>query len=131
MNESRLLTPREAAKRIGVSLTAVKKWIHAGRLRTVRTAGGHHRVPLEALHELLPTTATYPLGVRNISCQNQLGGTIRELVIDGLAAMVVIEIENQKVIAVVTADEVRDLDLKPGEPVVALISPTSVMIGNP
>ena len=39
-----LMTVRAAATRLGVSYSTVKQWIHAGRIRTTQTPGGHHRV---------------------------------------------------------------------------------------
>lgn len=39
-----LLTTREAARQVGVSLSTVQLWIEAGRLRAARTLGGHRRI---------------------------------------------------------------------------------------
>ena len=39
------ITPREAAKRLGVSYPTIKQWIYKGSIRTRPTAGGHHRIP--------------------------------------------------------------------------------------
>src|ERR1019366_5329758 len=47
-----MLTPREAAAATGVSYAAIKKWILAGKLKTVLTPGGHHRIPESALAPL-------------------------------------------------------------------------------
>jgi len=55
MNPSTLLTPRQAAEKIGVSYPTLKHWILAGRIRTVKTPGGHHRIPSDALEEFLPS----------------------------------------------------------------------------
>ena len=41
----RYLTTGDAAKACGVSLVAVKKWIRQGKLRAIRTPGGHFRIP--------------------------------------------------------------------------------------
>ena len=57
MTSSTLLTPRQAADKIGISYPAFKHWSLAGRIRTVKTPGGHHRVPVEALNEFLPGSA--------------------------------------------------------------------------
>ena len=51
-----LLTPREAAARLGVSYPTVKQWIYKGSIRTRRTAGGHHRVPATEVDRLLART---------------------------------------------------------------------------
>ncbi|HVU47346.1 MAG TPA: helix-turn-helix transcriptional regulator [Terracidiphilus sp.] len=130
MGTSTLLTPRQAAERLGMSYPALKHWILAGRIRTVKTPGGHHRIPLEALDEFLPATAAKP-GSARISGRNQLLGTVTSVVIDGLLAKVVLSIGNQSVTAIITADAARDLALKPGDQALALIKATEVMIGRP
>ncbi len=130
MSSSTLLTPRQAAEKLGISYPALKHWILAGRIRTLKTPGGHHRVPLDALDEFLPSAAAHT-GATRISGRNQLLGTIVEVVVDGLLAKVVLAVGNQRVTAIITADAVRELDLKPGEQAVALIKATEVMVGRP
>ena len=124
------MTPRQAAARIGISYPALKHWILAGRIRTVKTPGGHHRVPVEALDEFLPT-AKNSSGATRISGRNQLLGSVIEVKIEGLLAKVVLAVGNQRVTAIITADAVRELGLKPGDEAVALIKATEVMIGRP
>jgi molybdopterin-binding protein len=128
--DSPLLTPRQAAARLGISYPALKHWILAGRIRSVKTPGGHHRIPVEALEEFLPPVAAHP-GAARISGRNQLAGTVTEVVIEGLLAKVVLAVGTQRITAIITADAVRDLALKPGEPALALIKATEVMIGKP
>lgn len=41
----RILTPRQACQVLGVSYAALKQWIYKRKLRTIRTPGGHHRIP--------------------------------------------------------------------------------------
>jgi molybdopterin-binding protein len=125
-----LLTPRQAAQRLGISYPALKHWILAGRIRTVKTPGGHHRVPVDALDEFLPQAAAHP-GTARISGRNQLAGTIMEVVVDGLLAKVVMAIGQQRITAIITADAVRELSLQPGDQALALIKSTEVMIGKP
>ena len=40
-----LLTPAEAAALLGVDTQTVSRWERAGRLKAVRTLGGHRRFP--------------------------------------------------------------------------------------
>jgi molybdopterin-binding protein len=134
MTSSILLTPRQAADKIGISYPALKHWILAGRIRTVKTPGGHHRVPLEALNEFLPDSAPSSpphSAAGRISGRNQLIGSVVEVIIDGLLAKVVLAIGNQRVTAIITADGARDLALKPGDSAIALIKATEVMICRP
>jgi molybdopterin-binding protein len=134
MSSPTLLTPRQAAEKIGISYPALKHWILAGRIQTVKTPGGHHRVPLDELEKFLPAPkrpGPTAAGTGRISGRNQLRGTVAEIVIDGLMAKVVLSIGDQRVTAIITADAVRELDLKPGDTAAALIKSTEVMILRP
>src|SRR5579862_6823271 len=102
MNASTLLTPRQAAEKLGISYPALKHWILAGRIRTVKTPGGHHRIPLNALQEFLPT-GTGQVVATKISGRNQLLGSITEVTIDGLLVKVVLAIGDQRITAIITA----------------------------
>jgi molybdopterin-binding protein len=130
MTSPNLLTPRQAAEKLGISYPALKHWILAGRIRTVKTPGGHHRVPLESLDEFLPA-AVAPAGSGRISGRNQLLGVVVEVTVEGLLAKVVLAIGSQRVTSIITADAVRELALKPGDAAVALIKATEVMIIGP
>ena len=130
MTSSNLLTPRQAAERLGISYPALKHWILAGRIRTVKTPGGHHRVPLEALEEFMPAGATETPSPR-VSGRNQLPGTVVEVTIDGLLAKIELAVGGQRVTAIITADAANELALKPGDSAYALIKATEVMIAKP
>lgn len=49
---NRLLTTREAALRLGVSLRTVQLWVEASILPASRTPGGHRRIPYGAVEAL-------------------------------------------------------------------------------
>jgi excisionase family DNA binding protein len=42
----RLLSPGDLARAIGVSESSLKRWVDAGRIRALKTEGGHRRIPL-------------------------------------------------------------------------------------
>lgn len=130
MGTETLMTPRQAAEKLGMSYPAMKHWILTGRIRTVKTPGGHHRVPAEALEEFLPARIAQ-MGPAQISGRNQLVGTVASLTVDGLLAKVVIAVGSQRVTAIITSDAVRELDLKVGDAAIALIKATEVMVGKP
>lgn len=46
-------TTREAANRLGVSVTTVQLWVESGVLPAWKTAGGHRRIPSEAVDAML------------------------------------------------------------------------------
>jgi molybdopterin-binding protein len=134
----RMLSVRDAAERLGVSYPTVKQWIYKGSLRTVRTEGGHHRVPESEVERLLmrrgaPVPAPPPRhrgAVIAISGRNQLRGTIEEVRIDGVLAQVKLRIGNQTLTAIITRDAVDELKLRRGDPAIAIVKATEVMIAR-
>ena len=127
-----LLSPREAATAIGISYPTIKQWILRGKLATIKTPGGHHRIHSSQLAPYLKrmsNDASRPLP--QISGRNQLHGTVTEVTIDGLLAKVVLDIAGQRLTAIITADATRELALTPGDSAFALIKATEVMIGRP
>ena len=130
---SELLTPREAARALGISYPTVKHWILTGKIRTVKTPGGHHRVPIGELDAYLPrqNKGRRYTTLRVVSGRNQLLGRVAEIKVEGMLAKVVLSLGEQRVTAIITADAVADLALKKGDVAVALIKSTEVMIARP
>jgi len=128
-----LLKPREAAAALGVSYPTLKQWILAGTLHTVKTPGGHHRIPESSLKPLMKSR---PAGnpkasrdrFRSVSGRNQLVGRIVDLKISGLLAKVVLEIGDQRITSIITSDAAREMQLRKGQTAAALIKATEVMI---
>ncbi len=128
-----LLTPREAAASLGVSYAAVKQWILAGKIKTQKTPGGHHRIPQSALAPLLKTAPSKPRiqsreRFRAVSGRNQLVGRVVEVKFGGLLAKVVLAIGDQQITSIITADAAREMQLRKGQTAAALIKATEVMI---
>jgi molybdopterin-binding protein len=129
-----LLPPREAAKILGVSYPTLKQWIYRGKIHTMKTPGGHHRIPESELDRLLPgkltrgDVATRRGDFRRISGRNQLIGRVLEVKVDGLLAQVRLAIGEQRITAIITADAARELRLKAGDRAAALVKATEVMI---
>lgn len=132
-NAPTLLTPREAAKSIGISYPTLKHWILVGKVKTTKTPGGHHRIPISELDAYLPQRRKKGknLTLRMVSGRNQLMGRVAEIRVEGLLAKVVLSMGEQRVTAIITADAITDLGLKKGDIAVALIKATEVMIARP
>jgi molybdopterin-binding protein len=139
-NDSRrLMTPRTAAGRLGVSYSTFKQWIYKGSVRTVQTSGGHHRIAESEVERLLSSTGRLPKpapssrprsGVLvSLSGRNQLRGIVEEVRVEGLLAQVRLRIGEQRLTAVITRDAIDMLKLKRGQPALAVIKSTEVMIG--
>lgn len=125
-----LLKLNEAAELLGVSFPTVKQWIYKGKIRSVKTAGGHHRIPQDEIDRLLGNKdkRTIPHGLASISGRNKLFGTITEARFDGLLAQITVDVGGQIVTSIITSDSARNLGLKKGVDVYALVKATEVMI---
>ncbi len=134
------LTIRAAAERLGVGYSTFKRWVHTGRVRTVRTEGGHHRVPEAevgrlAAHQQPDAPPRHRAseddeGLAGLSARNRLRGFIDEVRIDGLLAQVRLRVGDQWLTAVITADAVKSLTLRRGDDAIAVIKSTEVMIAR-
>ncbi len=128
-----LLQLRDAALELGISFPTIKQWIYKKKIRSVRTLGGHHRIPQSELDRLLfrtrgKTAADRTQAMRRVSGRNQLVGRIDQVRISGLMAEVKISIGEQQITSIITATSAREMHLKPGQTAVALIKATEVMI---
>ena len=132
MRTDELLNPRDAARALGISYPTLKQWIYKRKLRSIQTAGGHHRIPASEIERFLPRTEEDVLaarrGFRRISGRNQLVGRIVEVRYSGLLAQVKLSIGGQRICSIITADAARELRLEKGQTAAALIKSTEVMI---
>jgi molybdopterin-binding protein len=131
--EGELLKPREAALELRVSFPTIKQWIYRRRIRSVKTAGGHHRIPQSEVDRLLfrtrgKTAPERALVIRKVSGRNQLVGRIEGVRISGLMAEITLSIGDQEITSIITANSAREMKLKPGQTAAALIKATEVMI---
>jgi molybdopterin-binding protein len=127
------LTPRDAALQLGISFPTIKQWIYKRKVKSVRTPGGHHRVPQTEVDRLLfrvrgRTAADREAVIRRVSGRNQLVGRIEKVQISGLMAEVRLSIGGQQITSIITASSAREMNLKPGQTAAALIKATEVMI---
>jgi len=128
-----MLTPREAARLLGVSYPSIKQWILNGKVKTVKTPGGHHRIAQSTLKPFLEKDKAKPFTAsrerfRRISGRNQLAGKVVSIRIEGLLAEVILSVGDTNVTAIITASAARELQLKKGDTAAALIKSTDVMI---
>lgn len=125
------LTPAQAAKWLGVSYPTIKQWIYRKRIRSVRTPGGHHRIPVSEIRRLgalASRPADEPIGLDTISGRNKLAGVVTRLRTSGLLAEVTIDVGGQSLTAIITKAAAQQLRLRVGSPAHALIKATEVMV---
>ena len=150
-----LVRVRDAARRLGVSYATLKQWIYKGTLRTVQTAGGHHRISEAELDRFLarPSTGSGrregvagrrgprrsaksrrssrpPTVLAALSGRNQLRGIVEEVRTDGLMAQIRLRIGDQSLTAIITRDAIDALRLRRGDEALAVIKSTEVMIAK-
>src|SRR6516164_11312598 len=128
-----LLKAHDAAVELRISFPTIKQWIYKKKIRSIRTAGGHHRIPMSEVDRLLfrtraKTEKERKLLSRHISGRNQLIGRIKAVRISGLMAEIEISIGGQQITAMITSRSAREMQLKPGQTAAALIKATEVMI---
>ena len=128
-----------AAGKLGVSLPTLKQWIYRRRIRSVKTPGGHHRIPQAEVDRILfggtkkgraktrPALTGDEFSYR-ISGRNRLVGRVIEVQQEGLLAKVVLDVGGQRVTSIITRDACKELQLRKGQLAAALIKATEVMI---
>ena len=132
-NAEEPLKLRDAALQLGISFPTIKQWIYKKKIRSIQTAGGHHRIPRSEVDKLLfrtraSTEKERKLVIRRVSGRNQLVGRIDSVRISGLMAEVKISIGGQQITSIITATSAREMQLKAGQTAAALIKATEVMI---
>jgi molybdopterin-binding protein len=129
-----LLSPRAAAQILGVSYPTLKQWIYLRKIKSMKTPGGHHRIPQSEIDRLLPkklergVVARRRGQFRRISGRNQLVGRVLAVKYDGLLAQITLAIGEQRITSIITADAAREMRLQPGDRAAALVKSTEVMI---
>ncbi|HKD18093.1 MAG TPA: helix-turn-helix transcriptional regulator, partial [Thermoanaerobaculia bacterium] len=101
------VTPAEAARLLGVSYPTVKQWIYRKKIRSVRTPGGHHRIPTSEIRRLGAAAPSRPgAALDAISGRNKLLGTVARIRVSGLLAEVTLDVAGQKLTAIITKSAV-------------------------
>lgn len=117
-------TATEAARELGISVDTLRRWDRDGRIHTERDSANRRLVTLEEIERLRGTRAD-----PHMSARNRLRGTVTDVRVEGLLAQVELTVtEPARVVAVVTADAVEELGLKPGMVATAVVKSTSVMV---
>ncbi len=117
-------TATEAARELGISVDTLRRWDRDGRIRTERDSANRRLVAPEEIERLRGERAA-----QHMSARNRLRGTITDVRVEGLLAQVELTVtEPARVVAVVTADAVEELGLKPGMAATAVVKSTSVMV---
>src|SRR5688500_4355892 len=119
---------------MNVSYPTLKQWIYRGKVRSVKTPGGHHRIPRSEVDRLTQSRTgraagrtREPKGIRAISGRSKLLCVLTEVRCEGLLSQVTMAIGGQIVTAIITRGACEDLGLEKGVEAYALMKATEVM----
>jgi molybdopterin-binding protein len=129
-----LLKPKEAAKLLNISYPTLKQWIYQDKIRSVKTPGGHHRIPLSEVERITdaPVAAiaksSNMVEMEAISLRNKLPGVIADIYFEGLFAQIKIDVGEQEVTAIIPRQACQNMNLKKGEAITILFKAIDVMV---
>jgi molybdopterin-binding protein len=130
---ARTLRIGEAAELLGVGVDTVRRWEADGRLETVRTDGGQRLVPLAEVSRLLAdrrrTTPDRTIVAQ--SARNRFAGIVTNVERDGIVAVVEVLAGPHRLVSLMTAEAVDELDLKVGDEAICVVKATQVIVEIP
>lgn len=123
----------EAARLLGVSDDTVRRWVSTGGLSSSVDGVGRKVVDgaeLAAFARHHAADVADPSRVGR-SARNQFVGLVTEVICDKVMAQVEIQAGPHRVVSLMSAEAVRELDLRPGSLAVAVVKATTVVIETP
>lgn len=118
---------------LGVSVETLRRWEAEGRLTVVRSEGGQRLIALDEVSRLLrerrKATTDRPIVAQ--SARNRFPGIVTRIQKDSVAAVVEVMAGPHRLVSLMTAEAVEDLDLKVGDAAVCVVKATNVMVEIP
>jgi molybdopterin-binding protein len=123
----------QAAEMLGVTVETLRRWETEGRLRMERSDGGQRLVDIEDVARLLnerrKVATDRPIVAQ--SARNRFPGIITRIERDRVAAVVEVIAGPHRLVSLMTAEAVDDLDLKVGDEAVCVVKSTNVIVEIP
>ena len=122
-----------AAEMLGVSVETLRRWEADGRLRMERSEGGQRLVDIldvaRLIDERRKATTERPIVAQ--SARNRFHGIVTRIERDRVAAVVEVLAGPHRLVSLMTAEAVLELDLKVGDEAVCLVKATNVIVEIP
>jgi molybdopterin-binding protein len=123
----------QAAEMLGVSIETLRRWETEGRLRMERSEGGQRLIEIDEVARLLDerrkASADRPIVAQ--SARNRFPGIVTRVERDGVAAVVEVIAGPHRLVSLMTAEAVDELDLKVGDEAVGVVKATNVIVEIP
>jgi molybdopterin-binding protein len=122
-----------AADMLGVSVETLRRWEVDGRLQVTRSAGGQRLVDVAEVSRLLAERrrAAQQRPIVAQSARNRFTGIVTRVERDGVAAVVEVQAGPHRLVSLMTAEAVVELDLKVGDEAVCVVKATNVIVEIP
>jgi len=118
---------------LGVSVETLRRWETEGRLTMARSEGGQRLVDVADVTRLLAerrrTAVARPIVAQ--SARNRFIGIVTRIERDRVAAVVEVLAGPHRLVSLMTAEAIDDLDLKVGDEAVCVVKATNVMVEVP
>ena len=123
----------QAAEMLGVTVETLRRWEAEGRLRMERSEGGQRRIEMDEVARLLAERrkAATDRPIVAQSARNRFPGIVTRIERDRVAAVVEVIAGPHRLVSLMTAEAVDDLDLKVGDEAVCVVKSTNVIVEIP
>jgi molybdopterin-binding protein len=123
----------QAAEMLGVTVETLRRWEADGRLQLTRSSGGQRLVPIAEVSRLLRERRrdTPDRTIVAQSARNRFPGIVTRIVQDTVAAVVEIQAGPHRMVSLLTAEAIDDMDLRVGDEVVGVVKATNVIVEIP
>ena len=133
VGESGRLRVGQAAEMLQVSVETLRRWEADGRLRMGRSSGGQRLVEVAEVQRLLDERRKVgndrPIVAQ--STRNRFVGIVTRIERDRVAAVVEVVAGPHRLVSLMTAEAIDDLDLKVGDEAVCAVKATNVVVQVP
>ncbi|HEY8867751.1 MAG TPA: TOBE domain-containing protein [Candidatus Limnocylindrales bacterium] len=123
----------QAAEMLQVSVETLRRWETEGRLRMERSQGGQRLVDIDEVSRLLDerrrSSIDRPIVAQ--SARNRFQGIVTRIERDQVAAVVEVIAGPHRLVSLMTAEAVDELDLKVGDEAVCVVKATNVIVEIP
>ena len=118
---------------LGVSIETLRRWETEGRLRMERSEGGQRLIEIDEVARLLDERrkASTERPIVAQSARNRFPGIVTRIERDRVAAVVEVIAGPHRMVSLMTAEAVDELDLKVGDEAVCVVKSTNVIVEIP